>query len=234
MLPDLRVLLAEVEADAGFDDYRTAVLDENVLGKRSLTSRQRSLRYLRELYSLDLSQLTFRPLRDLWAIDPAGQPLLAILSAVSRDSTLRATAEVVLPAQAGTHIASHDLEKAVEAAFPGAYSQSVANKIGRNTASSWTQSGHLDGRSYKTRTKAVATPGSAAYALMLAHLTGTRGHGLFESVLARTLDATSAELHALAGAASARGWIEYKRFGDVIEVGFRWLLRDEESILERN
>ena len=225
-LPDLRVLFAEVPADAGFDEYRSAVVDENVLGKATLTGRQRSLRYLKELYGLDPGLPSFKALRGLWDLDRPGQPLLAMLSALSRDPGLRATADVVVAAQPGTRVSSDDLEKAVRTEFPDSYSSAVANKIGRNAASSWTQSGHLLGRSNKMRTKALATPGATAFALVLGHLTGTRGNGLFETLYATVLDRTTPELHALAGEASARGWIEYKKFGEVVEVGFKRLLPD--------
>lgn len=230
MLADLQALLAAVPADAPHEDYRSAVINDNVVGKGSLSGRQRTFRYLRELYLLDPGQLLFRAMRDLWDLDSAGQPLLAMLSALARDPALRATSGAVLPVGAGTTVTSHDLEEAVQQHFGHSYSDSIANKIGRNAGSSWTQSGHLEGRSNKRRTKALATPGSTAFALLFGHLSGQRGQGLFATLWARTLDANSAELNGLAGAASARGWLEYKRFGEVVEVGFKWLLRDTEGV----
>ena len=65
--------------------YERAVLDDNVLGKDTVGARQRTLRYLRELYLLRPDSLLFRALRDLWTDDPAGQPLLAGLCALARD-----------------------------------------------------------------------------------------------------------------------------------------------------
>jgi hypothetical protein len=229
MLEDLRSLLRSVPADARFSEYAEAVIDENVLSKSTNQSRRRSLRYLRELYLLDKNELPFRALRDLWELDPAGQPLIAMLSALARDPALRSTADTVLRTQIGGSVASADLEQAVQKQFHHSYSQPIANKIGRNTGSSWTQSGHLQGRAKKVRVKAVATPGSVTYALLLGRLSGQRGMGLFKTLWCRALDASSAELHGLAGAASARGWIEYKRFGEVVEVGFRWLGRDQDG-----
>lgn len=227
MLSDLRALLSSVPADSSLDDYTAAVLEENVLGKTSLNSRKRSLRYLKELFLLDPDRLLFRSLRDVWELESEGQPLIAMLSALARDPTLRATASVILPAPRGQLITSHHLEEAVQARFDDSYSDPVANKIGRNAASSWTQSGHLEGRSNKKRKMALATPASTAYALLLGHLEGERGLGLFSTVWAKALDATDSEIGDLASAAATRSWIEYKRFGDVIEVGFKWLLRSD-------
>ncbi len=229
MLADLRTLLAALPKEASHEDYRSAVLDDNVIGKGSLSSRQRSFRYLRELYLLDPNRLVFRALRDIWDLDPPGQPLTAMLSALAHDPALRATSKAVLPLSLGARVSSRDLEDAVQRRFDNSYSASIANKIGRNSASSWTQSGHLEGRTNKTRSKALATAGSTAYALLLGHICGQRGQALFGTLWAKTLDATSAEAHGLAAAASARSWLEYKRFGDVVEVGFRWLLRDFEA-----
>lgn len=224
MLADLKTLLALVPADASTGTYRSAVVDDNVLGKRSQSGRDRSFRYLRELYLLDKGQVLFRALRELWDLDPAGQPLIAMLSALARDSALRATSDAVLPLKVGEAVESKDLEASVQARFGNSYSPSVANKIGRNAASSWTQAGHLEGRSRKTRVRANHTPGATAFALLLGHLDGKRGTELFSTLWARTLDASPTELRRLAAAASARGWIEYKASGDVVEVGFRRLL----------
>ena len=229
MLEDLRSLLRSVPAEARFDAYAEAVIEENVLSKSTNQSRRRSLRYLRELYLLDQNEVPFRALRDIWDLDPAGQPLIAMLSALARDPALRSTADTVLRTPIGGSVASADLEQAVQKQFHHSYSQPIANKIGRNAGSSWTQSGHLQGRAKKSRIKAVATPGSLTYALLLGRMSGQRGMGLFKTLWCRVLDASSAELHGLAGAASARGWVEYKRFGEVVEVGFRWLERDRDS-----
>lgn len=224
MLEDLKVLLDTVPAGADRGEYESAVVKLNVLGKGSASSRERSFRYLRELYLLDPTEPLYSVLRELWALDPSGRPLLAMLSALAHDPALRATAPAVLSLELNDSITSADLEKAVQNHFGHSYSQSIANKIGRNAGSSWTQSGHLEGRTRKRRVRALHTPGSLTYALLLGHLTGRRGQGLFTTLWARTLDASSAELHGLAGAASARGWIDYKRLGDVVEVGFSHLL----------
>jgi hypothetical protein len=45
----LQQLLAKVGKDARSDEYEKAVLENNVLGKGTIGSRRRTLRYLREL-----------------------------------------------------------------------------------------------------------------------------------------------------------------------------------------
>src|SRR5450759_1160611 len=131
-LPGLRVLLAAVPADAESAQYKDAVIEQNVLGKKTLNSRQRSYRYLRELYALDPGILLFRALRDLWDADIEAQPLLAILCALARDPSLRATATAVLPEALGKPVTALDLQEALMNRYQGNYSAAVANKVGRN------------------------------------------------------------------------------------------------------
>ncbi len=225
-LDELRGLLAAVPPDASPEDYRDAIVEQNVLGKKTLNSRQRTHRYLRELYALDPEVLLFRALRDLWDAEPEAQPLLAMLCSLARDPSLRATSAAVLPLAEGDGVTSLDLQLALQARYPGAYSDSVANKVGRNAASSWTQSSHLAGRTDKKRARAVCRPPALAYALLFGHLEGAAGEGLFESFWTRALDAPIGVLHDQAFAASQRGWIEFRHGGGVTDVGFSLLLRE--------
>src|SRR5688500_4394845 len=92
MLSELRQLLEAVGDTATTKHLKHAVLEDNVLGKNSTSSRQRSWRYLRELYSLDDAEPSFAALRKLWAHDREAQPLIALSSALVRDPALRGTA----------------------------------------------------------------------------------------------------------------------------------------------
>ena len=65
---------------------------------------------------------------------------------------------------------------------------------------------------------------ATAYALLLGHLCGVRGSFLFETGWADVLDAAPGQLDCLAVAASQRGWIDYRRLGSVVEIGFSRLL----------
>ena len=81
MLSELSTLLSACPAESTPADYRAAIVEDNVLAKKTLNSRQRTHRYLRELYALDPAALLFRALRDLWPAEPDAQPLLAMLCA---------------------------------------------------------------------------------------------------------------------------------------------------------
>lgn len=223
MLDELAALLASCRPDASYEDYAAAVVETNVLGKATLVTRKKSLRHLRELYSLRADVPVFAGLRNLWWADSTSRPLLAVLCATTRDPLLRATADVVLDTLPGSRLAARELADAVEDAFPHRFGVGVRARIGRNAASSWTQSGHLDRRSNKVRAQARATPAAAAYALYLGHLADETGSALFRTLWARLLDAPEGTVRDLAASASRLGWITYRSAAAMTEVTFRHL-----------
>lgn len=233
VVPALTQLLSSVDRHANASEYERTVLEENVLGKETTGARQRTLRYLRELYLLRPDSILFRSLRDLWTDDPTGQPLLAGLCAMARDSVFRASAPAILDTDPGDDVTSADLADAVDKAFPGTYNESTLAKIGRNTFSSWEQTGHLEAvaRTEKIRRRPVCTPAAAAYALLLGHLDGARGEALFDTVWSRALDHPRSHLIQLATVASQRSLIDFRHSGGVTEVGFTELLRPMEGQL---
>ena len=79
MVSSLQRLLAELPPDAPPSSYRTAVMEENVLGKQTVSGREWAFRQLRRFYALNPQSLLFRALRDLWEHGKADQPLLALL-----------------------------------------------------------------------------------------------------------------------------------------------------------
>ncbi len=225
MLAELRLLLAACPQSASFEEYRSAVVDENVLLKKTVATRKASFKWLRELYALDRKTLLFRALRDLWDEDTQAQPLLALLSAVARDPLLRSTAESILAILIGETVTPEMMMDAVNVSFPDRYSPKTLKSTGRNIISSWQQAGLLSGKLHKVRMSAQSLPASVTYALLLAYLSDARGEALFRTLWCRLLDAPLHILHAQALVASQRGWIEYRHMGDVTEVGFRHLLR---------
>lgn len=229
MLSELRLLLAACPPSAAHAEYRAAILEENCLLKHTATTRLRSLRALRELYGLDRRVLIFRALRDLWDVDESAQSLLACLCANARDPLLRSSAGRVLAAVPGESVTAVDLSEAVSAAFRAQYNPSILSKIGRNAASSWSQSGHLTGHDGKVRNLVAPGPVVAAYALLLGYLCNSRGENLFGTFWTRLLDASASQLHEHAFAASRLGWLEYRRAGDVTDVHFSYLLREEKA-----
>lgn len=223
MLPEIERLFEENPAESSAAAYREAIVAENVLGKATAASRQRVFRCLRELYALDPRDVAFRGLRFLWEQNVSSRPLLALLIVLRRDKLLRVTAPIIFGKPEGAPVSAGELSAVLATEFEG-LSQDLIDKIGRYTASTWTQSGHVRGRVNKTRAKAECTAPIAAYATFLGHLDGVGGPALFETIYARACDRSPYALRELAYEASQWGLIEYREIGTVLELSFRRLL----------
>ncbi len=233
MLADLSQLLASTPASATRDDYRAAILDENALGKGTASTRLWSWKKLRELYGLDPRLAVFRCFRQLWEVDSAGRPLLAILCACARDPLLRTSATLILQTPLGSALSSGDFAQAMAQAAPDRFSPKTLQSIGRNLLASWTQSGHLSGGKTRQRIHPNLSPEAVVYALALGRLAGARGQLLFSTFWTALLDAPAEALYDLAAVASQRGSIDLRRIGSVVDVGFPRLLTPEEEVALR-
>ena len=226
MLEELSLLLEAAPVDASREDYARCVIDDNCLGKRTAATRRLSLQRLTELYGANRRLLLFRVLGDLWQRDEISRPLLALLLALARDPLLRATASVVLRSPYGQEVRRQSVIEAVSHVAGDRLNPQTTATAARNALSSWTQSGHLRGRSTKVRERVRATPASTAYALLLGYATGRGGLLLFEAPWCAVLDATADELMEPALAARRLGLLDLKQSGPVIDVSFATMLAD--------
>ena len=229
MLEELGDALVAVPAGSGPDDYRVAVCERNVLAKTTDSTRQKTLRHLRELYALDEAIPIFALLRKLAPVDHgASLPLLAIQVAWSRDPLLRATTQPVLNATAGDTVEQGSLAHAFEAAFPSQYSESTLQRTTRNAASSWAQAGHLVGRLRKIRQQIKPTPVAVTMALFLGQIAGHHGAEVFTNPWIRLLDLGADRARAMALEAHRIGLLNLRAVGDVVDLSFPTLdmLRD--------
>lgn len=228
MLTEIRLLLTSCPPEATRDDYVSAIQEDNCLGKRTAATRRISSQRLTELYALDSRVPLFRAMRLCWYADRLGQPVLALLLSLARDPLLRVTAPPVLAMQQGEELARRPLADAVSRATRNRLNENTLHTVVQRAASSWTQSGHLKGRSRKVRQTVCATPVVTAYALLIGYLAGKRGMALFESQWARVLDAQNSELVNLAMDARRLGFLDMVHSGGVIELSFTQLLAQKE------
>lgn len=218
MLVELTDLLAAVPVDSDRSAYEAAIVEDNVLGKPTTATRRLTGQRLGELYGLDPRLPLFRVLRRLWLIDEAGRPLLALLSALGRDPLLRSTAPAVLALSVGAELVRASFLGEIREAVGGRLNDAVLDKVARNTASSWSQSGHLEGRVRKIRKRVAPTPGSLALALWMGTLEGLAGEALLECRWTRVLDRTARELLPVALQAKQLGLIHARTGGGVVEI----------------
>jgi hypothetical protein len=228
MLEEIRAVFANCRPDAMRSEYLAAIHEDNCLGKRTAATRKLSSQRLSELYALDPDVALFRIMRRCWYVDRDGQPILAMLLALARDPLLRASAQPVLRMRPGEELARQQMTNAIARAVGSRLSESTLDKVVRNTASSWTQSGHLKGRGRKIRQAVRPTAVATAFALLLGYITGKRGTSLFESLWAQTLDVPVGELINLAMDARRLGFLDMSQSGGVVEVAFSRLLAPDE------
>ena len=237
MLHELHILLDAVpDTASAHTEYTRAIEEDNCLGKRSYRTRILTRRHLTNLYMLTPNTTLFRALRYFWQRDPEGHPLIAALCVYARDPLFRITVPFVLRLEEGKGFSRESMEEYLEEQYPGRFSKATLVSTAQNLASSWAQTGHLQGRVKKSRSRAHATAGATAYALFLGFLAGERGESLFKTDYAKLLDCSIEIAYELAEAASRKGWIVFKRVGNVVEVLFPSLLTDQEMewIREQN
>ena len=181
MLAELRGLFSAVPMDGRWEDYAAAIVEDNCLGKPTASTRRLTLQRLKELYCLDPNLPIFCILRRLWTVDGPGRPLLALSAALARDPLLTATAPAVLPLPDGAEFQRGAMRDCLQSAVGDRLNESILDKVVRNAASSWTQSGHLEGRTFKFRRRVEATPSTVAFGLYLGYTAGFRGDELFRS-----------------------------------------------------
>jgi hypothetical protein len=220
MLQELGAVLANLPHGSRATAYREAILQQNILGKATDTTRQKSLRHLRELYALDEAIHIFGLLRSLYAMDAGSLPLLAVQVAWARDPLLRVTTPPVIDASEGERVETASLAYGVEAAFPHQYSELNQNKIARNAASSWTQSGHLAGRAKKTRQRIKPTAVAVTMALLLGDIARYYGAAVFSNPWCRLLDLDPDRAKAMGFEAHRAGLLNLRAVGEVVDLSF--------------
>ena len=86
------------------DEVNALVVDENILQKRTGSSRRLGLRHLRELYGLGAPPQIMRAMIALWPSAGEGQPVLALLVALARERLLRDSADIIFASPPGASV----------------------------------------------------------------------------------------------------------------------------------
>ncbi len=229
MLDELSLVLGGVPAAAKPEAYAAAVVEANVLGKPTQTTRKRTLQRLVGLYALDPKCPLFRLLRHFWTTDTTARPVIAYLVAAARDPVLRDMTPFVVAVPVGNPVTPDQIAKFLGEKFPMRFGSSTALATAQRLASSWGQAGFLAGKVKKKRVRLVVTPVAVTFALLLGYLAGLRGKMLLDSIWTRMLGHTPVEIADLAAEASRQGWVTYKAAGAVVEITFPGLLTPQEE-----
>src|SRR5439155_25776972 len=109
--------------------YVKALVEDNCLGKRTLSTRRLTMQRMTELYALDVSVPLFRLLRMFWSADEKASGQLALLVSVARDPLFLATTAVVLAMWVGEDIARQRFTDALRQAVDGRLNDETLDKV---------------------------------------------------------------------------------------------------------
>ena len=217
MFEELSRVFQATAPDARRADYAAAIIDGNCLSKQTASTRRLSNQRLGELYGLDPTIPLFRVLRRLWDADADGRPLLALLAAIARDPLLAATCPAIIAMPARAELQRDALKCALQAVVGDRLNDSTLEKVCRNAASTWAQSGHLEGRTFKKRRIVLPSPAAVTFAIYLAHAAGFRGAEIFSCGWLSVLDCDPSHARELALDAKRSGLLDLRMAGDVVE-----------------
>lgn len=232
MFDEVSELFQKLPPDASRDDYAREIIEFNILGKKTMKSRELTCRHLTELYTLDTSMPVFRAFRKFWDIESDARPLLALTISLARDPLLRQSQQFILPKHVGDGVGRIEHEEFIEKNNPDRYSAASLQSIAQNINGTWTRAGYLHGRNKKNRSIPVVSPVNVAFCLFLAYLEGLSGQRLFNSTWIELLQRSREELVQLSTSAANRGLLVFMNAGGVMEVRFPgYLTSEEEKIL---
>lgn len=223
MLEELSATFSAIAVNGRSDDYAAAIVEENCLRKRTVSTRRLTLQRLRELYALDPGVPIFRILRRLWDVDKPSRPLVSLLASLARDPLILATASVIVSLPQNAEFQRSAMREALATAGEDRFNESTLNKVVRNAASSWSQSGHLEGRTFKFRRMVQPTPAAVAFGLYLAHAAGLAVEESLSSGWIKVLDCSASAALELAAAAKRLGLLDLRMGGDVIDLNLNRL-----------
>ena len=229
MLNELTELFNAVPGDARRAEYEDAIVAGNCLGKRTAATRKASFQRLAELYGLDRRLILFRALRHFWDHDEAARSSLALLLALARDPLFRASARAVLATPIGHEFSRQPMKDDLAVVVEDRLSPTTLDAVVRNASSSWTQSGHLRGRSRKTRQRLQPTPVATAYALLIGSAVGSGGRPLYDTPWVVVLDVFIDKFLELVLNARMLGLLEFKHAGEIMEFSFPALVTRKEQ-----
>jgi hypothetical protein len=223
MTSELSVVMSALPEGAVRADYASAIIESNCLDKPTASTRRLTNQRLGELYGLDPALPLFRVLRRLWSADEKGHPLLALLVAIARDPILAASATAVNALNPGEELRKDPVKQSIRNMVHDRLNEATLEKVVRNVSSSWVQSGHLEGRTFKRRVRVVPTAGAIALALYLGWVCGLRGEELLDSPWTRVLDASRSQTTDLAFGAKRLGLLDINVADRVVDISFRRL-----------
>ena len=108
------------------------------------------------------------------------------------------------------------------------YSATSRDQTARHAASTWTQSGHLVGRTNKVRQFVKPSAVAVTMALFLGAMCGHHGAAVFANPWCRLLDLSPERARGLGLEAHRAGLVNLRAMGEVVELSFPLLAEFED------
>lgn len=231
MVDELQILFQYCpEMNTTFKQYNAAIVDENCLGKVSMSARKLTSGYLRKLYSLDCNNPSFLAFKTLWQKKDCNRNLLAMQCANNSDVVVHNSVDFFISKSIDETITTEMTKAWVEATYPSRFSNVSACSIAKDLNSSWAQAGFFHGTRPRKRIRVKVEIANAVYAFFLAYSEGLRGMNLLENDHTRLLEKDKGELVSLAIAAAQQGLLVFRHLKDVIDMQFP-LFSQKEKVL---
>lgn len=219
MVAEIRMLLSVW--DSTNPDPRELIIGSNILSKKTASTRSITFSRLNELYGLTDPPPLAAVFLELARRDPGGLALHCLLMGLARDPLLRDTAAAILPAAVGDRVQWPVVASALESLHPARFSPKSLRTLSQNCASTWTQSGHLEGPVRKLRRRVKPTAANVAFAALLGSICGYGGPVLLSSSWLKALDLSPDGALDLLRQAEAMGLARVRAAGDVVEIAVR-------------
>lgn len=231
MFVEMSLLVKAIPIAVNKSDFSTAIIEENVLEKPTLSSRKKSLRHLVELYGLDPSKPLFRVFWEFSHEDFESLNQLCLVCVYANDPQLRQSFEIIRTLRLGEVMERLVMEHHLENGFPGRFSPATKKSLSQNVNTTWTYGGHLKGKAKKFRCLPEPRPFSAAYAMFVGHLAGLRGEKLLDSAYAYLVSSNRSQLQAALSLASAKGILSLKQAAGIVEFDFSNIIKPSEEAM---
>jgi hypothetical protein len=225
MFTELEGVLRQTSAESQLSQIQALIVEENILGKPTESSRKKTFRHLRDLYGLSPDIFLLQTLRRLALECPQDLPLLAMICCFCRDAQLRESFQLIGQTKEGEVVSRLAMEEHLEECFPGRFGSGMKGSLARNVNTTWTVSGHLSGRAKKIRTIPRGSWGASTYAMLVGWLFGLRGQILLDSVFGQLVAASPEQITRHLQTAASRDWLRLLHGGGVVEIDFTKLIQ---------
>ena len=222
------MMYAELEKVMAYsldDDNFLESLGHNVTGKKSNSGVEKTAKYLKRLYGLDMQYPPFVAFKYFWKISDSNEkPLIAFVYAVNQDNLLAESVQVLQIVKPGEKAKIELFEEVIEKYHPNQYSVNTRRSMAQNIASSWKQAGFIEGKVKNIRTQPEITYRVACFAFLLAYIKGDRGDFIWGSIGVNALCLYESKLRELAIECAKKDLMQYQYAGSVTAISFTNLL----------